>query len=101
MEVLLVLTVIAAQLLRMTYLHRTQPGHQSAIVLRPVHQVILAKSSLYFAQSSHSSLGNSGMARLGASGTSTKISIGIQVLWRGWLQLESLCEGWQLCSSLN
>lgn len=22
--------------------------------------------------------------------------IGIQVLWRGWLKLHDLCEGWQL-----
>ena len=25
-----------------------------------------------------------------------KSPIGIQVLWRGWLKLESLCEGWSL-----
>ena len=25
-----------------------------------------------------------------------KTPIGIQVLWRGWLQLHVLCQGWQL-----
>lgn len=25
-----------------------------------------------------------------------KTPIGIQVLWRGWLKLSSLCEGWEL-----
>ncbi len=25
-----------------------------------------------------------------------KTPIGIQVLWRGWLKLHDLCEGWQL-----
>ena len=25
-----------------------------------------------------------------------KTNIGIQVLWRGWLKLHDLCEGWEL-----
>ena len=25
-----------------------------------------------------------------------KTPIGIQVLWRGWLKLHDLCQGWQL-----
>ena len=25
--------------------------------------------------------------------------IGIQVLWRGWLKLQDLCEGWQLAQT--
>lgn len=47
MEVLLgFLTVIAAQLLRMTYLDRTQPEAPASIVLRPVQlEVLKAKSS--------------------------------------------------------
>jgi len=62
MEVLLgFLTVIAAQLLRMTYLHRTQEAPAS-IVLRPV-QISAPRQVLTvfpLAQSSHGSLGNSG-----------------------------------------
>ena len=42
------------------------------------------------------SLGVCNTTRLGGYlGHRRKSPIGIQVLWRGWLQLESLCEGWQ------
>jgi len=106
MEVLLVfLTVIAAQLLRMTYLHRTQPEAPASIVLRPVQiEVLLAKSSLYFPLPKALTVAWAiqAVARLGGYlGHRRKSPVGIQVLWRGWLELESLCEGWQLCSSLN
>lgn len=106
MEVLLgFLTVIAAQLLRMTYLHRTQPEAPASIVLRPVQiEVLLAKSSLYFPLPKALTVAWAiqAVARLGGYlGHRRKSPVGIQVLWRGWLQLESLCEGWQLCSSLN
>lgn len=38
-----------------------------------------------------------GIARLGGYLKHRhKTSIGIQVLWRGWLKLHDLCEGWQL-----
>ena len=30
-----------------------------------------------------------------------KTPIGIQVLWRGWLKLHDLCEGWKLAETLN
>lgn len=30
-----------------------------------------------------------------------KSNIGITVLWRGFLELQSLCEGWQLRSNLE
>ncbi len=28
-----------------------------------------------------------------------KTPIGIEVLWRGWLKLQDLCEGWQLAQT--
>ena len=28
-----------------------------------------------------------------------KTPLGIQVLWRGWLKLHDLCEGWQLAAT--
>ncbi|MEH2255175.1 hypothetical protein [Nostoc sp.] len=28
-------------------------------------------------------------------------AIGIQVLWRGWLELETLCQGWLLHQNLK
>ena len=42
------------------------------------------------------------IARLGGYLEHRKNSaIGIQVLWRGWLELENLCQGWLLHSKLN
>jgi len=100
MEVLGFLTVIAAQLLRMTY--SIAPNQAPAsIVLRPVHQVILAKSSLYFPLPKALTWAIQAVARLGATWDIDENLHWHSGLWRGWLQLESLCEGWQLCSSLN
>lgn len=44
----------------------------------------------------------SAIARLGGYLEHRKNSaIGIQVLWRGWLELENLCQGWLLRTKLN
>ncbi|MHC5820501.1 MAG: hypothetical protein ACYT04_32690 [Nostoc sp.] len=42
------------------------------------------------------------IARLGGYLEHRKNSpIGIQVLWRGWLELETLCQGWLLHENLK
>ena len=104
MEVLLgFLTSIAAQLLKMTYLNRTQPSTPARSVLSELQiEVLQAKSP----QSRPSVLtvawAMQSVARLGGYLEHRKNSpIGITVLWRGWLQLQNLCEGWELRSSWN
>ena len=87
------LTVIAAQLLRMTYLHRTSPDLNATKVLTKVQMDVLfalvprkIKNSVSFtidwAIRAIASLG-------GYLEHRQKTAIGIQVLWRGWLQLET------------
>ena len=102
MEVLLgFLTQIAAQLLKMTYLNRTNPEAPALSVLNEVQiEVLVAKAQkpvttvdLTVAWAIES------VARLGGYlSHRRKSNIGITVLWRGFLELQSLCEGWQLRS---
>lgn len=98
MEALLgFLTVIAAQLLRVTYLHRTQPDAPAEAVLRPVQLDVLKAMSSKLPKLLTVSWAVESVARLGGYlEHRRKTPIGIQVLWRGWLKLESVCEGWQL-----
>ena len=105
MQVLLgFLTSIAAQLLKMTYLNRTNPEAPALYVLNEVQiEVLVAKSrksvttvDLTVAWAIES------VARLGGYlSHRRKSNIGITVLWRGFLELQSLCEGWQLRSTLE
>lgn len=106
MEVLLgFLTGIAAQLLKITYLNRTAPEAPAEMVLRPVQLEVLKAQShkrntlpltLTVAWAIEA------VARLGGYLEHRRSSaIGISVLWRGWLQLESLCQGWELHASSN
>ena len=98
------LTPIAADLLRMTYLNRTQPDSSAETILTPVQiKVLTALSSPTKSKSkSEPELGTiawaiHGIARLGGYlEHRRKTPIGITVLWRGWLELISLCEGWEL-----
>lgn len=91
------LTVIAAQLLRVTYLHRTQPDAPAEAVLRPVQLDVLKVMSSKLPKLLTVSWAVESVARLGGYlEHRRKTPIGIQVLWRGWLKLESVCEGWQL-----
>ena len=102
MQVLLgFLTQIAAQLLKMTYLNRTNPEAPALYVLNEVQiEVLVAKAQkpvttvdLTVAWAIES------VARLGGYlSHRRKSNIGITVLWRGFLELQSLCEGWQLRS---
>jgi hypothetical protein len=98
MEALLgFLTVIAAQLLRVTYLHRTQPQAPALAVLSAVHFDVLKAGSSKLPKFLTVAWAVEAVARLGGYlEHRRKTPIGIQVLWRGWLKLESLCEGWLL-----
>jgi hypothetical protein len=93
------LTNIAAQLLEMTYLNRTNPEAPASEVLNQVQiEVLVAKSrkpvtavdlTVAWAMSAVASLG-------GYLSHRRKSNIGITGLWRGFLELQSLCEGWLL-----
>ena len=112
MEVLLgFLTPIAADLLRMTYLNRTQPDSSAETILTPLQvKVLTALSSQTKAKSKIKSEPKPGtiawaihgIARLGGYlEHRRKTPIGITVLWRGLLELISLCEGWELRENLE
>jgi len=100
------LTPIAADLLRMTYLNRTQPDSNAETILTPLQiKVLTALSSQTKTKSKTKfelELGTIAwaiheIARLGGYlEHRRKTPIGITVLWRGWLELISLAEGWEL-----
>ncbi len=98
MEALLgFLTVIAAELLRVTYLHRTQPQASAETVLSPVQLGVLKAKSTKLPKLLTVAWAVEAVARLGGYlEHRRKTPLGIQVLWRGWLKLASLCEGWLL-----
>lgn len=99
MEALLgFLTVIAAQLLRVTYLHRTQPQAPAETVLSPVQLDVLKAKSAKLPKVLTVTWAVEAVARLGGylEHRRRKTPLGIQVLWRGWLKLAFLCEGWLL-----
>ena len=101
MEVLLgFLTTISADLLRMTYLHRTQPESPADEIFTSVQiKVLKAKSLSRKKPKSVDTIKDAieAIARLGGYlEHRRKTPIGITVLWRGWLELMSLCEGWEL-----
>ncbi len=102
MQVLLgFLTNIAAQLLKMTYVHRTKPDAPASSILNQVQIEVLAAK---FGKSVTAvdltvAWAIQAVARLGGYlSHRRKSNIGITVLWRGFLELQSLCEGWQLRS---
>jgi len=92
------LSVIAIELLQVTYLHRTQPDAPAQEILNPVQLKVLKAASpsklpkiltVAWAVETVAYLG-------GYLEHRRKTPIGIQVLWRGWLKLHDLCEGWHL-----
>lgn len=91
------LSVIAVEILHVTYLHRTQPTAPAIEILNPIQiQVLTAKLpklpkvlTVAWAVEAVAYLG-------GYLEHRRKTPIGIQVLWRGWLKLHDLCECWQL-----
>ncbi|WP_019503395.1 IS4 family transposase [Pleurocapsa sp. PCC 7319] len=102
MQVLLgFLTNIAAQLLKMTYLNRTEPEAPASSVLNEVQLEVLAAKGRKSVPVVDLTVAwaMQAVARLGGYLSHRKKSnIGITVLWRGFLELQSLCEGWQLRS---
>ena len=98
MEALLgFLTVIAAELLRVTYLHRTQPNAVAEMVLTNLQIDVIKAQSRKLPKVLDVAWAVEAVARLGGYlEHRRKTPIGIQVLWRGWLKLASLCEGWLL-----
>ena len=99
------LTGIAAQLLKLTYLNRTAPEAPAEMVLRPVQLEVLKaqfKRKKPLPPTLTVAWAIQAVARLGGYlEHRKKTAIGITVLWRGWLQLESLCQGWELHAQLN
>ncbi len=98
------LTAISADLLRITYLNRTQPDSSAKSILTPVQiKVLTALSSTRKTnyQGTTISWAITEIARLGGYlEHRRKTPIGITVLWRGWLELISLCQGWELRETL-
>lgn len=91
------LTVIAVQLLRVTHLHRTQPDAPAQEVLRPEQLEVLKAKATELPKVLTVAWAIEAVARLGGYlKHRRKTPIGITVLWRGWLKLEDLCEGWEL-----
>jgi hypothetical protein len=91
------LSVIAAELLQLTYLHRTQPDAPAIEILNPLELRILKAKSPKPPLMLTVSWAVEAVARLGGYlEHRSKTPIGIQVVWRGWLKLHDLCEGWQL-----
>ena len=91
------LCVIAVDLLRLTYLHRTQPQMPVEDVLSSVQiEVLTAKSPQLPAVLTVGWAIEAGARLGGYLEHRRKTPIGIQVLWRGWSKLSDLVEGWQL-----
>ncbi|MEH2248106.1 IS4 family transposase [Nostoc sp.] len=91
------LSVIAVELLQLTYLHRTQPFAPAIKILNPQQIRIISAKSPKLPKILTVSWAVEAIARLGGYLEHRhKTPIGIQLLWRGWLKLHDLCEGWQL-----
>ncbi len=92
------LSVIAVELLQVTYLHRTQPDAPAMEILNPIQLAVLkAASTTKLPKIFTVAWAVQAVAYLGGYLEHRRqTSIGIQVLWRGWLKLHDLCEGWQL-----
>ena len=104
MEVLLgFLTSITAKLLKITYLNRTEPETSALQVLSPLEiEVLKAKAGKNLPTELTVSWAMESVARLGGYLEHRKKSkIGITVLWRGWLELHFLCQGWELHRNFN
>ena len=92
------LSVIAVELLQVTYLHRTQPDAPALEILNPIQiEVLKAGTFKQLPSTLTVAWAVDAVAALGGYlEHRRKTPIGIQVLWRGWLKLHDLCQGWQL-----
>ena len=91
------LSVIAVELLQLTYLHRNQALAPAIEILNPLQLRVLKAKSPKEPKVLTVSWAVEAIARLGGYLEHRhKTPIGIQVLWRGWLKLHDLCQGWKL-----
>lgn len=91
------LTVIAAELLLITYLHRTQPNGDAMTILTPLQLDVLKAITPQLPKVLNIKWALESIARLGGYLEHRKgTPIGAQVLWRGLVKFASLCTGWQL-----
>ncbi len=92
------LSVIAIELLQVTYLHRTMPEAPALEILNPVQiEVLKAGASKKLPPILTVAWAVESVAYLGGYLEHRLLTpIGIQVLWRGWLKLHDMSEGWQL-----
>lgn len=92
------LSVIAVELLHVTYLHRTQPDAPAIEILNSLQmEVLKAGTSKQIPSTLTVAWAVESVAALGGYLEHRRQTpIGIQVLWRGWLKLHDLCQGWQL-----
>lgn len=94
------LSVIAVELLQLTYLHRTQPEASVDLVLNSTQIAVLKAKSPKPPKLLTVAWALEAVARLGGYLEHRRQTpIGIQVLWRGWLKLQDLCEGWHLAQT--
>jgi len=91
------LSIIAVELLQITYLHRTQPTSPAIEIFNPIQLQVLKAKSPKLPQVLTQALAVEAVTRLGGYlEQRRKTPIGIQVLWRGWLKLHDKSECWQL-----
>ena len=91
------LCVIAVDLLRLTYLKRTQPDMPAETVLSSVQIQVLKAKAARPPKVLTVSWALLSIARLGGYlEHRRKTPAGIQVLWKGWAKLQDLVEGWNL-----
>jgi len=91
------LSVIAVELLQVTYLHRTYPEAPAISILNPLQITVLKAKATKLPLVLTISWAVERIAHLGGYlEHRRKTPIGIQVLWRGMLNLHELCEGWKL-----
>ena len=94
------LSVIAVDLLRLTYLHRTQPEAPAKDVLSEGQIKVLQAKTPPDSHALNVGWAVAAIARLGGYLEHRRNSvIGIQVLWRGWAKLQELVDGWQLAQN--
>jgi len=94
------LSVIAAELLQLTYLHRTQPEAAVELILNPTQIAVLKAKSPQQLKVLTVAWAVESVAHLGGYlEHRRKTPIGIQVLWRGWLKLHDKSEGWHLAQT--
>jgi hypothetical protein len=90
--------LLSHELLHVTYLHRTQPDALAIEILSPLQlQVLKAATSKKLPPILTVAWAVESVAFLGGYlEHRRRTPLGIQVLWRGWLKLHDLCQGWQL-----